>query len=120
METRYISKKEFSELLDKTANEIKKDFESLDPGRPWLIFGVPPGGVPSAYELLNLIPNTKLTTNVNEADIIVTNLVVNKKSYEIFTNLTKAKFYTLIDITNDEGTNKPHIIFPWEKGGVAE
>lgn len=116
----YLTNAQVSFLAEQKAREIT----SYLPG-PYRVFGVPRGGIPAAYALVNAINKLGPSGNVahpacyvddsSQATIIFDDLIDSGATCKHYAGVCpQATFYALIN--KQQSSRWGWVIFPWEKG----
>jgi len=112
MEKFYLTWKEVYDWCDKIY-----DYYQPTMREPLKIFGVPRGGLCLAGVLSNYIPFCDLVVNIEEAGLIVDDIVDSGRTKKKYTKLNKnASFEALVDKKKNKKwkNDKSWIVFPWE------
>lgn len=97
-----------SELLAR-AEQIARHVEPTGTLR---IYGVPRGGIPAAYLLSKCIPDSWVTNNPEDADIIIDD-IIDSGATALRHAMYKAPFFGLIDKQNADA-DIGWVVLPWE------
>jgi GTP cyclohydrolase IA len=91
---------------------IQLTYFEMSQDNPVLIYPVPRGGVPVAYALMSLSPSYRMTESLEQADIIVDDIIDTGATRKRYPN---QPFYALINKLKGAPDNNWYQ-FPWEVG----